>query len=65
MKQIEIKISCFNCIHCKYRPYDSFNICHKNGFKEFGRHLGNDICKYWKPSVKDVQIWINRSEENK
>jgi len=69
MHKITVDIKCSNCVKAKPFLYDrpdqdkdSWYECSRTG-KEWLVMGSNPICKYWKPRVYDVSVWITRAEQ--
>jgi len=55
--EITIQASCGNCVYCKRIMGSDNKYCSKMGHSY---SLDNPICKYWRPSVRSVEVWITR-----
>ncbi len=60
MDKITIEIKCSNCVKAKVIPDDWYR-CSITG-KEWLIIGSTPICKYWKPWVSDVSVWIRKAE---
>ncbi|KKN30943.1 hypothetical protein LCGC14_0828940 [marine sediment metagenome] len=60
MNKISITIECANCVKAKLIP-DDWYACSVTG-KEWLVIGNTPICKYWRPRVSDVSVWIIRAE---
>ncbi len=65
---MKIEVSCANCIFSKEvnhpLSYSSYT-CSKGMRPEGVEDLHHFLCKYWRPEVRSVEVWINREEEEK
>ena len=61
MNKISVVMECANCVKAKVILDDRYR-CSVTG-KEWLIMGNSSICKYWKPRVHDVFVWILRAEQ--
>ena len=61
MDKITVDIKCTNCVKAKL-DIDDWYRCSLNG-KKWVMIMSTPICKYWKPWVESVSVWIARAEQ--
>lgn len=56
--KVDIVMSCINCVHCHRVDIFGEHTCSKGVF--FRMLFPDKLCNEWRPSKKEVQLWIDR-----
>lgn len=60
-EELKIFVTCGNCVFCKQVNIDPLYACSKGGFRGTLYPNTNAPCKYWRPSIKGMEIWVQRA----